>query len=180
MTPDTGPPLKRENSKRHAPPNPYSITGVNPKHSHGLGIWGNPRVVMGVRVDSELKKRFNLVARRVFGSVCNPIESFMATVVSCAESGVNFGNTIEVGTIVIERNLRERRSLIVEKAKPTATPDVKCDFCGRAPVIGTFRHTSGIQKHACGYHAGILKNHAKWEIANDVNPRPSRGSEETK
>jgi hypothetical protein len=134
---------------------------------------------MGVRVDSEFKKRFNLVAKRVFGSVCNPIESFMATVVSCAESGVNFGNTIEVGTIVIERNLRERRSLVVEKAKPTAVPELKCDFCGKVPVVEVFRHkASGIQKRACGYHARTLKNHAKWEIANGSNLRPSKAVEE--
>ena len=151
------------NSKHHD-----SITEVNRKCNHGLGVWGNPRVVMGVRVDSELKKRFKQVAKRVFGSVCNPIESFMATVVSCAESKVNFGNTVEVGTIVIERNLKERRKLIVEKTKPPATPQVKCDFCGKAPATQVFLHpNSGILKRACSYHAGILKTYSSWKKVDD-------------
>jgi len=160
----TGPSLKRKNSKQHAPPKPHSITEVNRKSSHGLGVWGNPRVVMGVRVDSELKKRFKLVAKRVFGSVCNPIEAFMATVVSCAESEVNFGNTVEVGTIVIERNLRPRRNLDVQEPKPIEISTVpKCDFCGKMPVVGSFRHNSGIMRRACGYHASQLRNHEKWK-----------------
>jgi len=163
VTSNTGPTLKRKNSKKHAPPKSDSITEVNRKCCHGLGVWGNPRVVMGVRVDSELKKRFKLVAKRVFGSVCNPIESFMATVVSCAESGVNFGNTVEVGTIVIERNLRERRRLGVENVKPVTVPEVKCDFCGKVPVVGSFCHESGIVRRACGYHASQLRNHEKWK-----------------
>jgi hypothetical protein len=86
-----------------------SITGVNPKRTHGFGLWGNERVVVGVRVDKELYLRFKSVSKRVFGSVCNPIESFMAAVVGLAESGVNPSNTVRIGKIVIERNLRERR-----------------------------------------------------------------------
>jgi hypothetical protein len=89
-----------------------SITGVNPKRSHGFGLWGNERVVIGVRVDKELYLRFKSVSKRVFGSVCNPIESFMAAVVGLAENGVNPSNTIRIGKIVIERNLRERRKQV--------------------------------------------------------------------
>jgi len=187
VTPDAGPSVKRENNKKHAPRKPDSITGVNPKRTHGFGIWGNPRVVFGVRVDCELKKTFVSVSRRVFGSNCSPVESFMAAIVGCVQQaeklGVNPSKTvsIEIGEIKIERNLRERRKLAVEETKPEAAtaPEVKCDFCGKAPVVGAFRHvSSGIQKHACGYHAGILKNHEKWETVNDSNPRPSKGSEE--
>lgn len=98
------------------------MTGVNPSEilgnaektrvrMHGFGCWGNPRVVMGIRVDSELKKQFTAVSKRIFGSTCNPIESFMATIVACAETGVNFGRTVEIGKIIIERNLRPRRNL---------------------------------------------------------------------
>jgi hypothetical protein len=66
-------------------------------------------VVVGVRVDKELYLRFKSVSKRIFGSVCNPIESFMAAVVGLAENGVNPSNTVRIGKIVIERNLRERR-----------------------------------------------------------------------
>ena len=125
---------------------PDSITEVNPKRTHGLGIWGNPRVVMGVRVDSELKKRFKSVAKRVFGSTCNPIESFMATVVSCSENGVNFGNTIEVGKIVIERNLRERRRLEIVREEVSEVSVVEkntCCVCGKAGYRVVTRSDNG-------------------------------------
>jgi hypothetical protein len=96
------------------------MTGVNPVHTHGLGIWGNPRVVMGVRVDKLLKKRFTDVAKAKFGSTCKPIESFMAGIVgayySDLETGVNPSNTVEIGQIIIQRNLsRERRRLVETK-----------------------------------------------------------------
>jgi hypothetical protein len=95
-----------------------SCTGVNPCRTHGFGIWGNPRVVMGVRVDKELKKRFTDVSKRVFGSTCNPIESFMAAIVGVYSNDnlvrVNPSNTVNIEKIVIERNLRERRKLEVE------------------------------------------------------------------
>jgi len=180
VTSNTGPPPKRENNKKRAPSKLHSITGVNPVRSHGIGLWGNRRVVVGIRVDEGLYNAFKPVAKRVFGSVCNPLEAFMAAVLATAQSGVNFGNTVEVGTIVIERNLRERRRLVVEKAKPITASEVKCDLCGKVPAVGAFRHVSGIQKHACGYHAQMLKNHTKWETVNDSNPRPSKGIEETK
>jgi hypothetical protein len=105
------------------------MTGVNPVHTHGLGIWGNLRVVMGVRVDKLLKKRFTEVAKAKFGSTCCPIESFMAGVVgaynSDLESGVNPSNTVEIGQIIIQRNIRERRKLVVEKEETEQVTEVK-------------------------------------------------------
>lgn len=88
-------------------------TGVDPVHSHGLGVWGNPRVVFSVRVDKKLKKRFTLVSKRVFGSTCNPVESFMASIVGSYDLNQNSGvyPSITIGEIKIERNLRERRKL---------------------------------------------------------------------
>ena len=137
-----------------------SITKVNPKHTHGIGIWGNPRVVMGVRVDSELKKRFSAVSKRVFGSTCNPIESFMATVISCAESGVNFGNTVNIERIVIERNLRERRRLELDKELSDESP--RCHYCGTV-AVGLFHHVkSNIDYPLCSFHAFELLQSKAW------------------
>jgi len=184
VTSNTGLTDEPKDSKKPEP-KPDSITGVNPARTHGLGIWGNPRVVFGVRVDSELKKRFVLVARRVFGSTCVAVESYMATIVGCIEEaeklGVNPSKTvhIDIGEIKIERNLRERRKLAVQETKPITptAPEVKCDFCGKVPVVEVFRHVrSGMEKHACGYHAGILKTYEGWEIVNESNPKPSQKS----
>ena len=100
-------------------PNTACTTGVNPVRTHGFGVWGNARVVMSVRVDGELKKRFKQAAKAKFGSTCNPIECFMAGVVGSYERdlqlGVNPSNTVSIGTIIIQRNLRERRKLVVER-----------------------------------------------------------------
>jgi hypothetical protein len=111
-----------------------SMTGVYPKHTHGLGVWGNPRVVFSVRVDKGLKKRFTDVSRRVFGSTCNPIESFMATVVGSASDDLRSGvyPSITIGEIKIERNLRERRKLDVEpeeSVEPEVLAVAETQYC---------------------------------------------------
>jgi hypothetical protein len=123
--------------------------------------------VVGVRVDESLYLAFKPVAMRIFGSVCHPIESFMATIVALDKHPANFGNTIAVEKIVIERNLRERRRLVVEKDMPAVVPVSKCDFCSNVPVVASFRHVSGIKKRACGYHAAQLRTHPKWESASE-------------
>lgn len=90
-----------------------SITVVNRKPRHGVGVWGNRRVVAGVRVDEGLYLAFKPIAKRVFGSTCRAVEAFMAAVVACNNNAVNFGNSVEINEVIIERNLRARRSLVV-------------------------------------------------------------------
>jgi len=123
--------------------------------------------VFGIRVDESLYLAFKLVAMRVFGSVCRPVESFMATIVALGRHPPNFGNTIEIEKIVIERNLRERRRLVFEKDMPAVVPESKCDFCSKVSVVASFRHVSGIQKRACGYCADQLRTHPKWESVSE-------------
>lgn len=101
-----------------------SLTGVNPLRTHGFGVWGGKRVVVGVRVDERLYEAFKPVAKLVFGSVCRPVEAFMAAVVASNQTqqltsklGVNPSNTVEIGKLVIERNVRSRRRLVVEETK---------------------------------------------------------------
>ena len=113
-----------------------SMTEVNPKHTHGFGIWGNPRVVVGIRVDKGLYFAFKRVAKAKFGSTCNPVESFMAGVVGSYQSdllnGVNPCNTVNIGEIKIERNLRERRKLTktvtFKEETETSETVTKCGF----------------------------------------------------
>jgi hypothetical protein len=121
-----------------------SMTGVNPKRTHGIGIWGNERVVMSIRVDKKLKKAFTEASKALFGSTCNPIESWMAGVVGIYSnqkmSGVNPSITVDIGEIKIERNLRERRKLTktvtIEQETETAGTPLKCGFvcCKKEPV----------------------------------------------
>ncbi len=84
------------------------------KVSYPSKLYCGRRKVVGIRVDENLYNEFKPVAKRVFGSVCRPIEGFMASVVALDRMGANFGNTIEVHEIKIERNLRARRGLPVE------------------------------------------------------------------
>jgi len=88
-----------------------SATEVNPCRSHGVGVWNNRRVVIGVRVDEELYSAFKPVAKRYFGSVCRAIEAYMASVLAVANEGVNFGETVRIENLHVERNLRPRRKL---------------------------------------------------------------------
>ena len=101
-----------------------SITGVNPPRTHGLGIWNSERVVVGIRCDKKLYQAFKPLAEQFFGSVCRPIETFMATIISTVNNnklnngvGVNPSLTIDIGKLVIERNIRSRRRMVVEEEK---------------------------------------------------------------
>ena len=97
------------------------VTGVNPMRTHGLGIWGNRRVVMGIRVDEKLKIEATKVLKLLFGSTCRGVEAYLAGLVATYHSqgihGVNPSNTIDVriDNLNIERNLKTRRKLIVEE-----------------------------------------------------------------
>jgi len=144
-----------------------SQTRVNPRRTHGLGIWGNPRVVMGVRVDKKLKLAFTEVAKARFGSTCNPIESFMSTIVGVYSNellaGVNPSATISIGEIKIERNLRERRKLEVD-VEPV-NEALHCGFTGceeEAIALGLYK---GVQYRLCFKHLQEAKNNRKvWTV----------------
>jgi len=92
----------------------------------------------GIRVDSGLYKRFKQVSKASFGSTCRAIEICMIAIIETAEKGVHFGNTvnqpIQIEKIVIERNLRTRRSLPFQDFEITRNEPVKIERSKR-PVI---------------------------------------------
>ena len=143
-----------------------SMSRVNPRRTHGFGVWGNPRVVMSIRVDKGLKKAFKEVAKAKFGSTCNPIESFMAGVVgayySDIEAGVNPCSTINIGEIKIERNLRERRKMDSEPYADSVV--LHCDFAGceeKAVGLGLYK---GAQFRLCRVHLEAARlNRKVWK-----------------
>jgi hypothetical protein len=49
-------------------------------------VFSGPRVVFGVHVNKKLKEQFVEVAKREFGSVCRPVEAFMAAVLAITHS----------------------------------------------------------------------------------------------
>lgn len=141
-----------------------SQTNVN------FGVWSGRRVVVGIRCDEKLYAAFKPVARRVFGSVCNPIESFMASVIGLANTdNVNFGNTVEIGKLVIERNLRSRRKLVVEEeTEVTETKTIGCSWCHK-PAVGIFKNRgTGNSAYACEFHSGFLRMQSSWAFVEAV------------
>jgi len=133
-----------------------SATEVNPPRNHGVGLWQGRRKVVGIRVDEKLYSAFKPVAQRVFGSVCRPIEAFMASVIAIAESGVNFGETVRIENLHIERNLRSRRKLAIDI----------CGFRGckeEAVAIGVWRDMKELR--LCEKHLLEAKGKpSEWEI----------------
>ena len=103
-----------KNNKQNPPTS--SITNVNFSDYAACRYFANRRVVMGVRVDEGLAKRFKTLAKQVYGSVCRAVEVYMVNFIEAAERGVNFCYTskpLKIEKVVIERNLRPRRKLEV-------------------------------------------------------------------
>ena len=169
MTPSSS--HRKRRGKDPKKPEDASKTGVHPSRKHGVGIWGNPRVPMTIRVDEGLKKAFVSFSKRVFGSVCLPFEGIMAgilgVVVEAEKRGVYPSATVplklDVGKIVIQRKLRSRRNLeIIEETEIVEEVAVKCGFCEKA-AVARFRHVkSGKEMDACRFHAESLRGRKDW------------------
>ena len=139
-----------------------SSTKVHRREKHGVGIWNNPRVTWSIRVDEGIKKAFKPYAKRVFGSICLPIECICAGLMSAhtqaEEAGVHLGQTvdIDVATINIQRGLRPRRRLEVDV----------CGFKGcneHAMKVGTWRGNRRFP--LCQQHvAEAERKPDEWEI----------------
>ena len=94
------------------------------------------RKPIAIRIDSGLYGRFKPLAKCVYGSVCRAAEVYMVSFILAVESGVHFSNTdrpINIGKIVIERNLRSRRKLEVTE-EVTTTKKVKRRTVEVAPL----------------------------------------------
>lgn len=97
-----------------------SSTKVHRREKHGTGIWNGPRVTWSIRVDEGIKQAFKPYAKRVFGSICLPIETLCAGLMEAhlrgEEAGVHLGKTVDINVdnITIHRGLRPRRRLEVD------------------------------------------------------------------
>jgi hypothetical protein len=127
-------------------------------------LWGNPRVATGIRADKKLYLAFKQVAIAKFGSTCRAIEPFMAAIVGTYKQeqidGASPTNTrIDIGKIVIERNLQPRRKL---KRTHTEIDSVEIeDCCGfancdkPATAEATYLPTGETRK-LCDTHVRLL------------------------
>jgi len=144
-------------SKQNSPTS--SITNVNFSDYAACRYFANRRVVMGVRVDEGLAKRFKTLAKQVYGSVCRAVEVYMVNFIEAAERGVNFCYTskpLKIEKVVIERNLRPRRKLEVVDDVDEGE-GVKCCFCGRS-AVGFYQYLStGEVVPLCEFHSEHLR-----------------------
>jgi len=156
------------------------ITGVNPKHTHGLGLWHNPREVYSVRVDKGLAKAFTPVAMAYFGSTCKAIETYMSTIVGLHNnnqlSGVYPSNTcFDVGAINIVREMQTHRKLtrihtetdVVEEEKIEREVTVTCGFkdCSGVVVARGLYVPKNVELPLCEKHLKLASESSfDWRI----------------
>jgi len=138
-----------------------SSTEVN----YPQNVLSGVRKTFGFKCDTGLKKAFKPVAKHYFGSVCRPLECFMIAVLAIQKEQVNFGETVRIENLHIERNLRSRRRLVIdEEITVTEVIEHKCDFCRKNPAETVFQTVkSGLKKNACERCARDLRNHPKWK-----------------
>jgi hypothetical protein len=129
-----------------------SSTGVNYPQS----VFSSIRKPVGFRCDTGLYSAFKPVAKAYFGSICRPLECFMIAVLTLQKEQVNFGKTVVIDQLSIERNLRPRRNLPVDM----------CGFRGcKEPAIasGTWQNTKTIP--LCEKHFRQAKSDSKnWRL----------------
>ena len=97
------------------------------------------RNTVSVRVDKGLYLDFKSVAKRVYGSVCKPIEAFMATVIALDQLPEAYKSNTIVLNQTIQRNLtRERRNLHYESCSVGTCRDeakFRVQFRGREFLV---------------------------------------------
>jgi len=154
-------PIKKTPSKRgrkrHGQQTLSSITGVHPKRTHGFGLWKGERGLHTIRLDNKLYKAFKPVAIANYGSICRPLEAFMASVIASHptpnELRVHPSNTVEIGKLVIERNVRPRRKLVEEVSDVPTCDYANCEK--EAIAIGIWRKKHPL--HICQEHYAEAK-----------------------
>jgi hypothetical protein len=89
----------------------------------------------------------------------------MIAVLALQKEQVNFGETVRIENLHIERNLRSRRRLVIDEEITVAEViESHCDFCKKKPIVTIFQTVkSGIQKSAYSVCAKDLRIHPKWK-----------------
>lgn len=147
-----------------------SNTGVYPRRTHGLGNYGGDRVVWSVRVDSKLLEEAKPVLKQYFGSTCRAVELWLSALIStekCSKlSGVYPRNTVEIGKLVIERNIRSRRKMVIEETTEEVITMAKCfvnDCLNEAVTTARYKPEDAEYKICC-IHAQEYRRDRRWDV----------------
>ena len=125
------------------------------------------REPIAVRIDTGVYKRFKPISKRLYGSTCRAVETYMISLIEVAEKGVHISNTdkpISIEKIVIERNLRPRRNLELAQAEQEKA---KCHYCSRLPVGEFVYLKTGEKFPLCRFHAGEFVNEKTWGVGKN-------------
>jgi hypothetical protein len=92
------------------------------------------RLPITIRINSDLYRDFKPYGKAVYGSICRSVESFMAACLLTDDEKVHFCHTdngLNIGKIVIERNLRPRRKLEIADSNDGGEGEAlgKCHYC---------------------------------------------------
>ena len=138
-----------------------------PKVNYPQDILSGVRKTVGFKCDTGLYSAFKEVAQAKFGSVCRPLECIMLTFLALNKERVNFGTTVRIDHLHVERNLRPRRNL-------------EADTCGFARcnkfAVGTGVYIkTGRKFFMCeGHFAEAKANPSLWsEVARLEDGDPS-------
>lgn len=149
-----------------------SITKASFHEAHVNKCLTGVRKPVCVRIDSGLYLAFKPVAKGIYGSVCNAIETYMAALILTANNPASICNTkgasINIENIVIERNLRERRKLEL-KDDTIGNKNTICTVEGcKAEATGTAIWLDREEQHnLCKAHLAEAKNNPKlWRVLN--------------
>ena len=155
--------MDKSNSEHIKPSPPHKKNNQKKQDSKTevYSVFSGHRVVCSFRCSEELKKAFIPVAKHYFGSVCRPLEAFMASVLTAVDEHVNFGHTIKIEKLQILRNLRPRRYARgsedygrVELTIEDVGSSLKCFVCGEKPCFVGFNSDTdkATRTFACEKH----------------------------
>ena len=122
------------------------------------------REPIAVRIDTGVYKRFKPLSKRLYGSTCRAVETYMISLIEVAEKGVHFSNTdkpINIEKIVIERNLRPRRNFELAQEEQEK---VICHFCSKSPVGDFVYLKTGEKFPLCRFHVSEFVNGKTWGL----------------
>lgn len=134
-----------------------SSTRVN----YPQNVFSGVRKTIGYKGDTGLYKEFKRVAQATMGSVCRPLECFQIAFLTLNREQVNFGTTVKIESLHIERNLRPRRLLDidVEGFEKCYVKGCKKRAVGRAVFLD-----SGKEFGVCSYHRKDLLGQPTWKV----------------
>lgn len=128
------------------------------------------REPISIRIDTGLYSAFKQLSKRIYGSTCKAIEVYMIALIEAVENGVHYSDTaqpIQIEKIVIERNLLERRKLVIENEAKVGESKAKCGFvnCRNEAVGKAIWRKRNKEFEVCSMHlVEACSNPKLWKV----------------